>query len=342
MVTPLAAPLKVSIDLTSRCNLNCLHCRNRNDTGGNGQLDSGTLAAIIDDVASMQVFRLGFSGGEPLLRDDLPEMIERAVGRGIPRIFISTNGTLVSRRWLDRLHAVRERVTLKISLDGPAEVHDRIRGKAGASAAALSAIGLVAACGFDVQVTTTLMKDNVDRLEETLELVGRLPCSRHYVIETAPQGAADLSAILSAEQRRRAASVLAARRPTRVVAKIGYSQGCSGFECCAGVRECGILSDGRVVGCRLLPEIHEGYVQDTPLSTLWRSPHGFSYYRGNQTARLGDPCKTCFELSVCRGGCRAFASRRFGEAEGPDLRCPRSRGTIDGPTVGATNVPAEK
>ena len=141
MVTPLAAPLKVSIDLTSRCNLNCLHCRNRNDTGGNGQLDSGTLAAIIDDVASMQVFRLGFSGGEPLLRDDLPEMIERAVGRGIPRIFISTNGTLVSRRWLDRLHAVRERVTLKISLDGPAEVHDRIRGKAGASAAALARSG---------------------------------------------------------------------------------------------------------------------------------------------------------------------------------------------------------
>ena len=87
-----------------------------------------------------------------------------------------------------------------------------------------------------------------------------------------------------------------------------------------------------MVGCRLLPEIHEGYVQDTPLSRLWRSPQASPTIAGNQTSRLGDPCKTCPELSVCRGGCRAFASRRFGEAEGPDLRCPRSCGTIDRPT----------
>ena len=323
MVTPLSAPLKVSIDLTSRCNLNCLHCRNRTGDRDDRQLDSRTLTAIMDDVASMRVFRLAFSGGEPLLCETLPEMIERAIARGVPRVFVSTNGTLLSQRWLDRLRPLREHVTLKISLDGPADVHDGVRGKPGTSAAAVGAIRLAAACGFEVQVTTTLMKANVDFLEETLRLVDRLPCSRHYVVEVAPQGAADATTVLSPRQRQAASSVLAARRTARLIAKIGFSRGCPGFECCAGVRECGVLSDGRVVGCRLLPQIHEGYVQETPLSRLWASPQAFAYFRRNLTSRLADPCITCPDLSICRGGCRAFAAWRSGEQEGPDLRCPR-------------------
>ncbi len=102
----------------------------------------------------------------------------RSVGA---RVFVSTNGTLLDRRFLDRIEAFRSRITLKISLDGPDEVHDRVRG-VGAAAAAIAAIH---GCGvrLDVQTTTTLMSANVEWLGQTLELVDRLPCSRHYVVE---------------------------------------------------------------------------------------------------------------------------------------------------------------
>ena len=338
MVRPLCAPLKLSVDVTSRCNLHCLHCRNQTGAPSDCALDARMLASIIDDAASLGVFRLALSGGEPLLREDLPELIQYAVARGIPRVFVSTNATLLDRQWLDRLRAIRERITLKVSLDGPAAVHDRVRGMPGVAAAAVAAIELAAARGFEVQVTTTLMKVNVDCLGETLRLVGRLPCSRHYVVEAMPQGAADATTVLSPRQRQAALAALAAHaeeparrthvEPPPVVAKIGFARGCPGFECCAGVRECGILSDGRVVGCRLLPEIDEGYVQETPVSRLWRSSGAFAYFRRDLTSRLGGPCKSCPDLPACRGGCRAFATRRSGEEEGPDLRCPRARGSV--------------
>ncbi len=342
MLMPLAAPVKVSIDLTSRCNLRCLHCRNRTGASSDSELDWRTVAGIVDDLASMRVFRLGLSGGEPLVRDDVPELIGYALGRGIPRVFVSTNGTLLDRRFLDRIEAFRSRITLKISLDGPDEVHDRVRGTPGAAAAAIAAIHLAAACGFDVQTTTTLMSANVEWLGQTLELVDRLPCSRHYVVEAVPQGAADWSTVLSPEQRQAACHVLAGQQSERRVAKIAFSRGCPGFECCAGVRECAILSDGRVVGCRLLPEIHEGYVQDRPLSSVWRSAEAFACFRRDLTARLTEPCVTCPDLSTCRGGCRAFAVRDSTEKEGPDLRCPRCYGLSGGGSEETTVLPAEK
>lgn len=342
MLTPLSAPVKVSVDLTRQCNLRCLHCRNRTSVDHSRQLDFRTLAAVIDDVAAMGVFRLAFSGGEPLLRSDLPEIIEYAVGRNIPRVFVSTNGTLLDQQWLTRLHAVRNRLTLKMSLDGPAPTHDLVRGTPGAWTAVVEAVQRAAASGFEVQVTTTLMKANIDFLEQTLELVDRLPCSRHYVVEAAPQGAADATTVLSPEQRREAANILAAHPTPKVVAKIAFSRGYREFECCAGIRECGILSDGRIVGCRLLPEIHEGYVQDGPLSKRWRSSEGFAYYRRQLGLRLADPCKGCIDLSTCRGGCRAFAAWKSARDEGPDLRCPRAGRAANAPAGGDNRAPAEK
>jgi radical SAM protein with 4Fe4S-binding SPASM domain len=332
-VKPLSAPVKVSIDVTDRCNFNCSHCRNQLTNKATRRLDFVDLAAIIDDAALMRVFRLGLSGGEPFLRDDLEELIRRAIESGIPRVFVSTNGSQITEQRLQNLVRFRDRLTFKISLDGPADVHDTVRGAPSAFQAATQAITLLKAKGFDVQITTTLMKSNVGYLRETLQLVRNIGCSKHYVVETAPLGRADETIILTPAERQTASEILAALASSlepgayKLIAKIGFVDGTSGFSCCAGVSECGILSDGRVVGCRLLPEIHEGYVQDRPLSELWRSPRAFAYFRDDLSARLGGPCKKCPELAACRGGCRVFAAWRFAEEEGPDIRCPRLTGS---------------
>lgn len=333
MVRPLSAPLKVSLDVTGRCNLNCSHCRAQGEAGSRAELDFGTVAAVIDDAASMGVFRLGLAGGEPFLREDLEEIIQHAISRGIPRVFVSTNGTLTTAKRLGKLAGCRERITFKVSVDGPAEIHDQIRGAPGSLDGAISGIALMRGFGFDVQVTTTLSKANLGHLEETLRQVERTGCSKQYVVEVVPKGRANLTMLLTPEDRQKALAALASFRssgscrPNKVVAKIGFADASPGFECCAGVSECGVLSDGRVVGCRLLPEIAEESVLQRPLSATWRSATAFAYYRSQLPGRLGNPCRTCSLLATCRGGCRAFAAWRLADEEGPDVRCHKFAGS---------------
>ena len=77
---PLSAPIKVSVDITSRCNLSCAHCRNEPGSAGD-DLSPAELLGIVDDVAAMGVFRLGISGGEPFAHPHLAEVVRRSGGR---------------------------------------------------------------------------------------------------------------------------------------------------------------------------------------------------------------------------------------------------------------------
>jgi len=331
-VKPLSVPIKVSVDVTDRCNFNCLHCRNQLITKSQRNLDFIYFVTIIDDVASMGVFRFGISGGEPFLRDDLEELIQHAIVRGIPRVFVSTNGSKITEQRLQGLAGFRDRLIFKISLDGPEDVHDAIRGVRGAFEAFTHSAALLKSKSFDFHITTALMRSNVGHIRETVQFARNTGCSKHYIVEVAPQGRADETNILTPAERKIVSKILAdytvsmQTREYKLIAKIGFAEGNPGFSCCAGMSECGILSDGRIVGCRLLPEIHEGYLQDSSLSELWRLPDSFAYYRSDLLPRLGDPCKKCPELASCRGGCRVFAAWRSAEEEGPDIRCPRLTG----------------
>ena len=328
---PLSAPVKVSVDITDRCTLKCSHCRLGGREFSGEPLAFGTLCEVLDDLVAMKVFRLGVSGGEPFLRHDLEAIVEYALQAGIPRVFISTNGTLMSGGRLAALRRFHDRITFKTSIDGPRRIHDEVRGAAGAFQAASEGIGALRKEGFEVHVTTTLTKLTAAYLPETLRLVGTLGCSRHYVVEVIPTGRASPDAVMTPEERKEAGKTIRQETPRlrragyELVAKIPFLEGTRfGFECCAGASECGVMSDGLITGCRLLPDVHEGYVQDSHLSAVWRSREGFAYFRRELPGRLGAPCQGCKALARCRGGCRACAVRTWGREEGPDPRCPRA------------------
>ncbi|NQT89945.1 MAG: radical SAM protein [Candidatus Omnitrophica bacterium] len=115
-------PLAVSWSLTHRCNQKCLYCGISNHSCA--ELDTQKILNMIEDLRNMGMRWVSFTGGEPLLREDLGQIAAFSKARGL-YVSISTNGRLVSERLNDLLCVDR----VKLSLDGPRDIQDTIKGE---------------------------------------------------------------------------------------------------------------------------------------------------------------------------------------------------------------------
>ena len=154
---------------TKTCNLDCPRCPSdacRESIPG--ELTTDEARALIDDLSSFRVPALLITGGEPLVRPDVPDLAEHATAKGI-RVSVSTNGTLIDRAMAERLaHAgVRD---LGISVEGDEETHDRFRGRRGAWRETLRGIRNAREAGISVGLRFTVTGDNVDDLSEVFRL----------------------------------------------------------------------------------------------------------------------------------------------------------------------------
>jgi MoaA/NifB/PqqE/SkfB family radical SAM enzyme len=281
---------KVHLDLTSRCLFHCKHCR-LGAADPQREMTFEEIGQIIDDLARMQVSYLAFGGGEPFLRSDIVELLEYAYAAFPGRVLASTTGVTLPRHILATLSPMQDRFSFRISLHGPPQIHDAIRGRSGAFAAAYETIGTCVQMGFDVQVRTILMRDNAASIQETLEWVQRSGCSRHDLAEVIPVNRATQQMALTQEDRLPLQRTIALTRKHleregyRIVARIPFAPSPPEEPMCgAGISECSILSDGRVVGCRLMPQRVEGNVRERPLFEIWADPDGFRSFR-QQTTR---------------------------------------------------------
>ncbi|MEW5935855.1 MAG: radical SAM protein, partial [Bacillota bacterium] len=155
-------------NVTAACNLRCSHCYYDAGTGSPG-LDTEEALALFADLAAFHVPVVLFSGGEPLLRPDLPRLIGRAVELGM-RAVISTNGTLITR---ERARTLRDLGVsyVGVSLDGVGEANDRMRGVPGAFELALEGIRSCLAVGLRVGLRFTMTRENVHQLDAIFDLI---------------------------------------------------------------------------------------------------------------------------------------------------------------------------
>ncbi len=186
---PTGAPVTVVWNFTNRCNLNCLHChQDSSPTSSNSELTTAQAFKVIDNMSNAGVAILTFSGGEPLLRPDLFDAIERATANGM-LCTIASNGTLMTKKAAEKLAQAGAR-RVEIGLDGArAETHDFLRNRSGSFEATLRGIRNCADVGFDELATTmTLHSENVGELEETMDLAERLGATRFYLNRLIPAG----------------------------------------------------------------------------------------------------------------------------------------------------------
>jgi len=174
-------------NITRNCNLRCVHCYN--DSGANrscNEVSTAEAKTVIDDLAGFGVPSVLYSGGEPLMRPDLFELIEHTVGRGL-RAVISTNGTLIESDTARRIKQLGVSY-VGISLDGIGPINDTFRGVDGAFDRAVRGIRNCQDAGVRVGLRLTLTRRNVQELEQLFDFFETEGIERACFYHLVPSG----------------------------------------------------------------------------------------------------------------------------------------------------------
>ncbi|MDY0094251.1 MAG: 12,18-didecarboxysiroheme deacetylase [Candidatus Vecturithrix sp.] len=161
----------VVYNCTQQCNLNCVHCYSQSSSKTVPRDELTTIEAkkLLDDLAAFGSPVVLFSGGEPLMRHDIFELLEYAVSKGL-RAVLSTNGTLITAKVAQQLKAANVSY-VGVSLDGMEIINDAFRGTPGAFQRALSGIRTCIAEGIKVGLRFTINKRNIVDLEHIFQLL---------------------------------------------------------------------------------------------------------------------------------------------------------------------------
>ena len=199
-------------NVTRSCNLLCLHCYSDSEARRyEGELTTEEGYALLEDLGRFQVPAVLFSGGEPLVRRDLFDLVAFARGRGL-RPTLSTNGTLITAEVAARIKQSGF-TYVGVSLDGIGEVNDRFRGVAGAFDRALRAFHNLKVVGQRVGLRLTLNRHNVENLHRIFDLIEMEGIDRacFYHLVPAGRGRTIAGDILSPPETRAAVDIILER-----------------------------------------------------------------------------------------------------------------------------------
>jgi PqqA peptide cyclase len=348
--TTVDGPLGLLAELTHACPLSCSYCSNPLElTKRSAELATADWHRVLDEAADLGVLQSHFSGGEPLLRRDLVELVGHASSLGMYTNLV-TSAIGLSR---PRAQALREagldHVQVSIQADEPV-LSDRLAGISSFDKK-IEAARLVKELGWPLTLNVVLHRQNIDRVEAILGWVEELGADRVELANTQYYGwaLANRSALLpSREQLENAEKVTRAFRErlrdrTDVIYVIPdyysqYPKPCMGGW---GDRQLVIGPEGNAWPCLSAHELPlpKANVREHPLEWIWRSSPMFTAFRG--TDWMPDPCRSCDRREVDLGGCRCQAFQLTGDMTRTDPVCVLSpdRHIID-EAVAAANDPA--
>ena len=324
----LSAPETVHLAITARCNFACPGCYVPRQPVS-AELSTGELCRLIDQWAKMRVFQLAVGGGEPLLRDDLFEVLAYAHRQGIvPNL--TTNGTLLTP---ETVHQLEESGVgrVNVSVNGPTANGDGD----GRTATALRALRLLLSSSLAVGVNLLVTPTSLSTLPNIL---GRLHAQGvRQVTALRPKPGYDPAWYAANRLRRHdlvhLREIMAAWRG-KLHLEVGSALVClmgdvqpgllrrrAVHGCAAGRRICTVWPDGRVTPCSFLPQLNAGNVRDKPFALTWREGQGWERLR-DPSALPGGRCHGCPISHLC-GGVRCLAWHERGNMSAGDAECPR-------------------
>ncbi len=340
-------------NMTKRCNLKCVHCYAQAvSLQGKDDISTEQAKAMIDDLAGYGCPVMLFSGGEPLVREDLVELARHAKGRGM-RAVISTNGTLITKEKAKELRDVGLSY-VGISLDGLEEVHDHFRGVKGAFRQALKGIENCKAEGLKVGLRFTINKRNVSELPGIFQLLRDLDVPRacFYHLVYSGRGSELIKEDLDHAETRACLDLIMdetrkcfdlgmpkeiltvdnhadgpylwmrlqredPKRAEEVFRLLQYNEGNNSG------RGIGCISwDGKVHADQFWRQHVFGNVLERPFSQIWDDPDIELLHKlKDKKAHVGGRCAKCKFLNICGGNFRSRAEAYYGDEWAQDPAC---------------------
>lgn len=338
---------------TRRCNLRCIHCYARSDeTVDPQELSTKQAKDVIDDLADFGCPVLLFSGGEPILRNDLIELVDYTVQKGV-RAVISSNGTLINKNMARELASIGLSY-VGISLDGAREIHDSFRGVKGTFDKAMQGLSNCQDEGLKVGLRFTMNKRNVQEIPKIFEILRErdIPRVCFYHLVYAGRGSSLIQEDLDLQSSRDTMDFIIQetaalyeqgfekevltvdnhadgpyiylrllqenpKRAEEVMQLLKYNGGNSsglGIGC--------ISWNGDVHADQFWREHTFGNVCEHPFSEIWSKPQSELLNKLKDKKRyVQGRCAKCCFLDVCAGNFRSRAEAYYGDVWAPDPAC---------------------
>jgi len=250
--------LSTSFIITNRCNSRCNYCNSYNIVSE--EMNTREVFQMIDEFSSLGMKRIGFTGGEPLLREDIDSIISYTHKKGITTTLFS-NGTLVP----GKINKLRHLDLLLLSLDGPPQIHDSVRGMKGSFDHVIHAIHTAHEAKLPVWINTVITKSNVEYLPFLTEFAAQnrvkvmfMPVFNYTL--TAKQNTIDELSPDKESFRKAVTDLIASKKKgAPIINSLSYFQyilenwpDSNNLPCRAGFNFCAVGPEGKVYPCHYL------------------------------------------------------------------------------------------
>lgn len=292
-------PLNIQIDLTHTCDSNCPFCLQGSSESRTDCMSTSKIFSLLTELKELGCYRVGFSGGEPLLRNDVKEILEYAARLGF-RFSMVSNGHYITDDLIQTFVDVKlAHLTLSLhTVDS--EKYKKIFGNAQFSVEhILETLKKLLDNGIHVGVAATLTKDNIDDVDALIDAVVRLGVAPEDVtLNPLLPGKKDINTLLPSEdQMEHLYEVLAARGMAANIREGGEKT--NTLLCSAGKYSCQVRYNGDVFPCSMF-ECKAGNIYEQSFAQIWETAPIFIMLRSITYKHFEEPCGSCAARNTCR------------------------------------------
>ncbi len=336
MITCMTAPRPYAFlaEVTYRCPLRCPYCSNPTRVRNDRELTTDEWCRVIREAAALGVLQIGFSGGEPLVRHDLTDLVRGAREANLYTNLITSGVGLDENCAHELRDAGLDSVQLSFQSDAP-DLADEIAG-ARAHQRKLDAAAEIRAAGISLSLNFVIHRRNIDRLPQIIELTETLGAERVELANVQFYGWAFLNraALVPTQDQVARAREVATAAKARLARKIDIFYVLPDYyetrpKPCLngwGQRYLTVNPLGDVLPCQTassaIPDLRFENVRARSLDWIWRESESFNRFRG--TEWMPEPCRSCPQKEIDFGGCRCQAALLTGNAANTDPVCTLS------------------
>jgi PqqA peptide cyclase len=327
-------PYALLAELSYRCPLHCPYCSNPTHARNDGELTTDEWHRVLREATELGVLQVGFSGGEPLVRRDLAELVRGAREARLYTNLITSGVGLDESRASELREAGLDSVQLSFQADD-VDLADEIAG-ARAHQRKLAAASFIRAAGIPLSLNFVIHRRNIDRLPQMIGLAEAVGAERVELANVQFYGWAFLNraALLPTREQVTRAREVATAAKARLAGKIDIFYVLPDYyetrpKPCLngwGQRYLTVNPIGDVLPCptasSAIPDLRFENVRARSLDWIWRRSESFNRFRG--TEWMPEPCRSCPQKEIDFGGCRCQAALLTGNAGNTDPVCTLS------------------